>query len=59
MNEKKPQKKQEYIDKSNPKFQKTMKKINSLKDKASQIIKSQSLNNQKLEVNLKIIRILF
>ena len=49
LKDKKPQKKCEYITKSNPKFQKTMKKINILKEKASKIINSKDITNQKLE----------
>ena len=49
LKEKKPQKKLEYITKSNPKFPKMMKKINNLKDKAGKIIKSQKINNHILE----------
>ena len=65
--EKKPQKKCEYITKTNPKFLKIMKKINKLKDEASKILKSPNLDNQKLEealnkyteaIDLKIIKLI-
>ena len=53
LKEKKPQKRFEYITKSNPKFPKIMKKINTLKDKANKILNSPKIDNQMLEEALK------
>ena len=54
LKEKKLQKKLEYITKSDHDFQKIMKKINTIKEKANKIIKSEKLNNHMLEEALKL-----
>lgn len=53
LKEKKPQKRLEFITKSNPKFPKIMKNIKTLKDKANKLINSPKLDNHMLEEALK------
>ena len=51
--DKKPQKRAEYITRTNPKFGKIMKKIMEIKDKASKMINSPKADNHTLEQALK------
>ena len=50
---KKPQKRTEYITRTNPKFAKIMKKVMEIKEKASKMINSSKADNHALEQALK------